>query len=256
MQILEGAEPIRSAGVGARADTAVLLVHGLTSSPQMVRPVAERAAEQGYAVSAPLLPGHGTRWQDLATTRYADWLRAVLAAAEELRAGHRTVVAFGVSLGGALVTDVAARRPELLDGLVLVNPAFAATDWRLKVIPHLKHLVPVAQAIADDIRRPGPPRELAYAWTPLKAFDSFVEQWPRLVEQLPLVQQPVLLVRSRHDKVVPPVSAEAFLGAVGSDDVTVRWLEDSAHVAPLDHDAEDLISFTLDFVDRMASDGG
>jgi len=70
------------------------------------------------------------------------------------------------------------------------------------------------------------------------------------------VQQPVLLMRSRHDKVVPPVSAEAFLGAVGSDDVTVRWLEDSAHVAPLDHDAEDLISFTLDFVDRMASDGG
>lgn len=256
MQILEGAEPIRSAGVGDRAGCAVLLLHGLTSSPQMVRPVADALAEQGYAVAAPLLPGHGTRWQDLAKTRYADWLRCVVTAAEELRSGHRTVVAFGVSLGGALASDVAARRPELLDGLVLVNPAFAATDWRLRVIPHVKHLVPVAQALADDIRRPGPPRELAYRWTPLKAFDSFVEQWPRLVEQLPLVKQPVLLLRSRHDALVPPVSAETFLGAVGSDDVTVRWLERSAHVAPLDHDAPELISATLDFVDRMASDGG
>ncbi|WP_114908199.1 alpha/beta hydrolase [Ornithinimicrobium murale] len=251
MQILQGAQPHRSSGAGEHADTAVLVLHGITSTPQMVRPVAEHLAEEGFAVSAPLLPGHGTTWQDLATTRYADWLAAVVASLEALRAEHSTVVTFGVSMGGALVTDVAARRPELVDGLVLVNPAFGATDWRLRVIPHLKHVVPVAQGIADDIRRDGPPRELAYRWTPLKAFDSFVEQWPRLVRQLPDVHQPVLLVRSRHDQVVPPVSAETFLGAVGSQDVTVRWLEDSGHVAPLDHDAEELIAITSEFVGRM-----
>lgn len=256
MQILEGAEPFHSPGVGERADTAVLLVHGLTSSPQMVRPVAEHLAEQGYAVSAPLLPGHGTRWQHLASTRYADWLRAIVEAAAELRARHRRLVGFGVSLGGALVTDVAARRPHLLDGLVLVNPAFAATDWRLRVIPRLKHLVPIAQSLADDIVRQGPPRELAYRWTPLKAFDSFTRQWPRLVRELPHVRQPVLLLRSRHDRVVPALSAETFLAGVGSDDVTVRWLEESAHVATLDHDAPALIAATLDFVDKVARDGG
>lgn len=256
MQILQGAEPFQSAGSGARAETAVLVLHGITSTPQMVRPVAERLAEQGYAVSAPLLPGHGTRWQEMAGTRYADWLRATLAALEELRAGHRQVVAFGVSMGGALITDVAAHRPDLVDALVLVNPAFAANDWRLPVIRHLKHLLPVAQGIGDDIRRAGPPRELAYRWTPLKAFDSFIEQWPRLVRALPRVHQPVLLVRSRHDRVVPPVSAETFLARVGSEDVTVRWLAESGHVAPLDHDAEELISLTLGFVDRMVRDDG
>lgn len=251
MQILAGAEPFESPGVGEHAQTAVLLMHGITSTPQMVRPVAERLTADGYAVSAPRLPGHGTRWQDMARTRYADWLAAVVSSLESLRAEHETVVAFGVSMGGALVTDVAARRPDLIDGLVLVNPAFAATDWRLRVISRVKHLVPVAQGIADDIRRPGPPRELAYRWTPLRAFDSFVEQWPRLVGQLPDVHQPVLLVRSRHDRVVPPLSAETFLGAVGSEDVTVHWLEESGHVAPLDHDAEELIAITRDFVGRM-----
>ncbi|MCK0111682.1 alpha/beta fold hydrolase [Ornithinimicrobium sp. F0845] len=251
MQIIAGAEPFESPGVGERAQTAVLLMHGITSTPQMVRPVAEQLTADGYAVSAPRLPGHGTRWQDMARTRYADWLGAVVASLEALRADHETVVAFGVSMGGALVTDVAARRPDLIDGLVLVNPAFAAADWRLKVIPKVKHLVPVAQGIADDIRRPGPPRELAYRWIPLRAFDSFIEQWPRLVRQLPDVHQPVLLFRSRHDRVVPPVSAETFLGAVGSTDVTVHWLEESGHVAPLDHDAEELIALTRDFVGRM-----
>ncbi|WP_256839996.1 alpha/beta hydrolase [Ornithinimicrobium faecis] len=251
MQILQGAHPHQSAGVGEHAGTAVLLLHGITSTPQMVRPVAEHLADQGFAVSSPLLPGHGTTWQDMATTRYADWLAATVSSLEALRAEHETVVGFGVSMGGALLSDVAARRPELIDALVLVNPAFAATDWRLKVIPHVKSLVPVAQALADDIRRAGPPRELAYRWTPLKAFDSFVEQWPRLVRQLPDVHQPVLLVRSRHDRIVPPVSAETLLGAIGSEDVTVQWLEDSGHVAPLDHDAEELIALTTQFVGRM-----
>lgn len=249
--MLQGAHPHRSPGAGEHAGTAVLLLHGLTSTPQMVRPVAEHLAEQGFAVSAPLLPGHGTTWRQMATTRYAGWLAAVVSSLEELRAEHDTVVVFGVSMGGALATDVAARRPELIDAMVLVNPAFAATDWRLKVIPHVKSFVPVAQGIADDVRREGPPRELAYPWTPLKAFDSFIEQWPRLVRQLPEVHQPVLLVRSRHDRVVPPISAETFLGAVGSEDVTVRWLEESGHVAPLDHDAEELIAITTQFVGRM-----
>lgn len=252
MQILEGAEPFHSPGSGQRADTAVLVMHGMTSSPQMVRPVADRIAEHGYAVSAPLLPGHGTTWQEMSRTRYADWLGAVVSALQGLRANHRTVVAFGVSMGGALITDVAARRPELVDGLVLVNPAFAATDWRLKVIPHLKHVVPVYKGLGDDIRREGAPRELAYTMTPLKAFDSFVEQWPRLVQELPEVRQPVLLVRSRHDRVVPAISGDVFLAGVGSDDVTVTWLEESAHVAPLDHDAEQLIEGTLEFVDRVS----
>ncbi|USQ77566.1 alpha/beta hydrolase [Ornithinimicrobium cryptoxanthini] len=255
MQILEGAEPFHSPGSGQRADTAVLVMHGMTSSPQMVRPVADRIAEQGYAVSAPLLPGHGTTWQEMSRTRYADWLAAVVAALEELRASHRTVVAFGVSMGASLVTDVAARRPELIDGLVLVNPAFAADDWRLKVIPLVKHVVPAIQGIGDDIRREGPPREMAYALTPLKAFDSFVEQWPRLVRELPEIRQPVMLVRSRHDSVVPAVSCDVFLAEVGSDDVTVTWLEESAHVAPLDHDAEQLIEGTLEFVNRVSGHG-
>src|SRR5690606_985767 len=144
------------------------MVHGITSTPQMVRPVAERVAEEGYAVAAPLLPGRGTRWQDMARTRYADWLGAVVLAAEELRREHRTVVAFGVSLGGALVTDIAARRPGLFDGLVPVNPGVIATDRRLRVIPHRKHLVPVAQGTAAPSRRSGPPPRRACRWTPAK----------------------------------------------------------------------------------------
>lgn len=245
---MPGAEPVASEGCGERARTGVLLCHGITATPQMVRPVADRLAAQGYAVRAPLLPGHGTSWQQMSRTRYRDWLGAVEAAAEELRRGRDTVLALGVSLGGALVTDLAHGRPDLVDGLVLVNPAFAASDPRLKVLPVLKHVLPRLRGIADDIAREGPPRELAYAWTPLKPLHSFVEQWPRITAALPTVTVPVLLLRSRHDHVVPALSGDLFLERVGSRDVREAWLERSAHVATLDHDADLLIEQTLDFV--------
>jgi esterase/lipase len=44
---------------GARDDLGVLVLHGLGSTVQSVRPLAEGLAERGFAVSAPLLPGHG-----------------------------------------------------------------------------------------------------------------------------------------------------------------------------------------------------
>lgn len=250
---MAGAEPFRADGSGERGQVGVLCVHGLTSTPQMIRPVAEHLAGLGYAVRAPLLPGHGTTWQLMNRTRYADWLGVVEQSAYELQEGKRAVVAVGVSLGGALVTDLALTHPGLVDGLVLVNPAFAATDPRLVTLPVVKHLVPSLAGLANDIRRSEGPRELAYDRLPLKAFHSFVQQWPQLLSRLPQLTVPVLLARSAHDAVVPPLSGERFLDRVGSRDVTQLLLPNSAHVATLDHDADLLLGATAEFVERVTA---
>ena len=63
VKILEGAEgySLGDGPVGA------LFCHGFTSSPQNMRLLADHLVERGIAVRAPLLPGHGTTWQDLNT---------------------------------------------------------------------------------------------------------------------------------------------------------------------------------------------
>jgi carboxylesterase len=254
MQTMSGVEEFHSIGSGTRARTGVLVVHGITSTPQGMGPVSAHLAELGYAVSAPVLPGHGTSVKDMLPTRYDDWLARVEDRAEQLRLRCDRVVAVGMSLGGALATDLAARRPDLVDALVLINPGFGSEDPRLRLLPVLKHVMPTFPGLADEIRRPGPPRELAYERLPLKAFASLVERWPGLREDFAKVTQPVLLFRSAYDRVVPPSAARAFLDGVGSEDVTEVWLRDSGHVATLDYDQAELLQRTAAFVARIGEE--
>src|SRR5690606_16933768 len=58
-----GAEPFSAPG----GPVGVLLCHGFTGSPASMVPWGRRLAEQGHTVTVPLLPGHGTTWQEMNT---------------------------------------------------------------------------------------------------------------------------------------------------------------------------------------------
>ena len=62
----------------------MLVLHGFTGSPVSVRPWAQALADDGLTVRLPLLPGHGTRWQDLNDTRWTDWFATAEASYEDL----------------------------------------------------------------------------------------------------------------------------------------------------------------------------
>ncbi len=81
-------------------------------------------------------------------------------------------------------------------------------------------------------------RELGYDRVPLHAAHS-LRNFFRLVDrELPQVTQPLLLMRSPQDHVVPPADSARILSRVSSVDVTEVLLEQSYHVATLDYDAE------------------
>ena len=70
--------------------------------------------------------------------------------------------------------------------------------------------------------------------------------------ELPQVTQPLLLLHSPQDHVVPPADSARILGRVSSTDVREVLLEQSYHVATLDHDAERIFAESLAFVERLA----
>lgn len=246
MAILPGAEPFSSDG----SSTGVLLCHGFTSTPQSLRPWAEHLAAAGYSVRLPLLPGHGTSWQELNTTRWPQWYDAVDRSFQELRQRCEYVVAGGLSMGAALATRLAQEHGPRVSGLVLVNPAYRLDDRRLLGVPLIKHAVPSMPGIGSDIKKQGPV-ELAYPRTPLRALHSMMQMWAVVVRDLPEVTQPVLLLRSSVDHVVPASSSALLRAKVSSPDVIEVVLNDSFHVAPLDNDAPRIFAESVDFVERV-----
>ena len=114
----------------------------------------------------------------------------------------------------------------------------------------LKHVLASMPGIASDIAQPDR-TELAYDRTPLKALHSFVKAFPEVVRDLPQVTQPLLLMRSAVDHVVPAKSSQLVLSRVSSKDVTEIVLERSFHVATLDYDADVIERETLAFIRRV-----
>lgn len=87
----------------------ILLIHGLTDSPYYMKELGDIFYEKGYNVVGILLPGHGTKPEDLHDVKLAQWQAAVdkgLSIARRL--GGETSIG-GFSTGGALALDAVAR---------------------------------------------------------------------------------------------------------------------------------------------------
>jgi carboxylesterase len=240
------ADPDRTGG----RKIGVLLSHGFTGSPFAMMPWARSLHEQGYAVSVPRLPGHGTTWQEMNKTRWDDWYGEIQRALDNLCVENDVVFAAGLSMGGALVLQAAIDRGSDVAGLMLVNPAVSTERKDVIALPVLKYLVRTFPAIGNDIKKPGV-QEHSYDKTPLKAAHSMFRGMRQLRAQLGRVTCPVLLFTSREDHVVDGSTARHLRRSLGTPRLVEISLEDSYHVATLDHDAALIERESARFIEQV-----
>lgn len=250
MTSVPGAVAFSSEGSGANAGTGVLLSHGFTGSPVSLAAWARYLAGQGYAVSLPLLPGHGTTWRDLARTPWQKWYAAYDRAYDELAGRTGTVVAGGLSMGGALALRLAAHRP--VAGVAVVNPGLSIADPRARYSHLLRWVLPSVPAIGNSIKLPGQD-EGAYGRTPVGGVHQLSLLFRDTVASLPQVTAPTLVFRSTVDPIVPESSMDLLRSRLGSADLEVVPLENSYHVATMDHDAPLIFEKSHLFIQRVGA---
>ncbi len=249
MQIVPGAEPWSADG----NDIGVLVLHGFTGSPAATRPWGERLAAEGWTVRVPLMPGHGLpRWQDANATTWHDWYGEVERNFLELRARCRAVFTMGLSVGGAMSLRLAQEHHDDVTGLVLVNPAVLSENKLMPLLPILSRVLDGFPAATNDIAKPGQD-EIAYPRMPLKALRSLTEFWGLVRNDLPRVDQPLLLLNSAQDHLIETSSSDYVMEHVSSPDKVRVVLPDSYHVATLDYDAEVIFSDSIEFVRRLTA---
>jgi carboxylesterase len=226
-------------------------MHGFTGCPQSMRGLAQAFAAAGFTVELPLLPGHGTSVDDMATTTFADWSAAAERAYDDLAARCTRVVVAGLSMGGTLAAWLATRHHEIA-GLVIVNGAF---EFQPEVRDGVEQLV--AQGV---LRIPGPGNdvadpdqtELAYTETPTAQLLSLLDAVDGLQSDLPGISCPSLVITSEQDHVVQPASSDHYAALVGGP-VERMTLTRSFHVATIDYERADIEARAVEFATRVTA---
>lgn len=228
---------------------AVLVLHGFTAGPAGLLPWARALAGAGYTVDLPLLPGHGTSWQDLAGTRYTQILEAVHQRYAALAATHSRVFVAGLSMGGALALNLAST--HAVAGLALVNPGLTIASPLAPFTGALRFVAPSVAAIANDIAKPGG-NEHAYDRTPVAGVHELRKLFKDTATRLGSITAPVLVFRSDTDHVVPESSLRVLrAGLKPGVHLEVKRLTRSYHVATLDHEAEEIFARTIEFFQEV-----
>lgn len=246
MPLMPGAQPFAAEG----DDLGVLVLHGLAGSPAGVAPWGQHLADAGHTVRVPRLPGHGTRWQDLNLTTWEDWYTEAERNLALLARRCPCVVVMGLSVGGTLALRLAQVHADRVRALVLVNPPVQSERRALRLLPLAARIVPSLPGLTNDIKREGVD-EGGYDRLPLKAVLSETRLWSAVKKDIHRVEQPVLLFRSADDHVTEPSNAAWILANIHSEDATEVVLENSYHVATLDHDAPALFAQSLEFAERV-----
>lgn len=245
MNSLPDHSPFSSAFQGDGTRIGVVLSHGFTASPHGLRAWAQSLADAGFAVRMPLLPGHGTTWQELARIRWPQWHNALDAAYLDLDAECDHVFVAGLSMGGTLALRIAATRP--VSGVILVNPGLVIDDPRAPLAGILKLVLKSTPAIANDILKPGMD-EGAYLRTPVAAAHEVHKMFRDTIRLLPRITAPVRVFRSAVDHVVSDSSIAALRRGLTHAPLTLTVLPNSYHVATLDNDAETIFRGSTDFI--------
>lgn len=244
--IMAGAEPFAAHG----GPHGALVLHGFTGTPQSMRGLADALTGAGFAVELPLLPGHGTSVEDMATTGWADWSAAAEAAYQKIAARCDRVVVVGLSMGGTLTVWLATRHPEIA-GIAVINGLVepAAPALRQMADMMIAQGVPEVPGIGSDIAEPGI-EEVAYDRTPIVCTVSLLDALEPLKAGLAAITSPVLIFTSPEDHIVPPVSSDTLAAGV-SGPVERVALDRSYHVATLDYDRELIERETVSFAQRV-----
>lgn len=241
---------------GCDDDVGVVLVHGFTGSPYEVRYLGEQLAHGGFAVSAPLLPGHGTMQGDLDATTWMDWTVAVERAVDAMRARCEKVAIVGQSLGGLLALYTASHRRDVACVASLAAPLWfdglSAHVAALTTRGVLRCVRAIPKLGGSDVRDKRVKAENpCYPAIPTKALAQLLAFFRVVDGELANVTQPVLVVHAHRDHTAPVACAKYIAEATRA--VRMRLLDNSYHLIAADVDRDIVAAEVIQFLRRYAA---
>ena len=237
----------------------VLLLHGYIGSPKDFGDLPNALRAAGFRVSAPLLPGHGTKPTDMKPLKVEELMSAVREAYLTLRRECDSVAIVGFSMGGSLAIQL-VRDPELPlpEALVLASPHFGVTyrwygilppeTWARMCAPLIPNLIK-GKAFVMLNRREAVDEIYSYDIVPTRSavmLNTLAHEVRKAPLRMPA--EDVLVVYSAGDHAASPSGTRKVVKRWGLLETSQLVLTRSNHHIFHDYDREAVIENIVDFL--------
>jgi carboxylesterase len=256
--------------------TAVVLLHGLCSTPDELLTVQSALRARGYPVHPLSIEGYS--FDALAPMQHAapyeHWLDSVQAQVKALRAQHERVMLVGISAGSSLALGAAIRCGTDVDALVLMSTTLRFDGW---AIPRTQFLLPLAfytplGRFWQYRERPpyGVKNERVRAWIERELRHRKVSRAGSSVIGVDHLREHDRLIRHvrrnlasvRCDNVLALHAQQDEVASVANLDILARGLRcrafrtvvvaNSYHMITIDNDRQQVVRETVSFADAVA----
>jgi len=118
----------------------VLLIHGLTGTPNEMKGLANFFYRRGYSVLCPRLAHHGEPLHILKRAKWQEFYQSVKETLLKIPT-DQTIFVAGLSMGALLALLLAEEFPERISGVTCLSPTLFYDGWN---IPWSHYLLPLA----------------------------------------------------------------------------------------------------------------
>lgn len=217
---------------------AILLLHGFTSSPAVYRQIIPSLKDYD-AIYCPILPGHANSIDAFSKSTSEQWLDCSYSAYLSLASNYEKIDVLGLSLGGLLALNVSNKFP--VNHLYLLAPAIKLNGWLtgwLWAAFFLKFLgLSKIQNRGGNLRS-DKFQEITYRQLPINSIIQLLSLIKNYYFKEPTC--PTDLFLGRFDEVVDSYAVANLFANTSS--TKIHWLENSAHVLPIDADYQYIVS--------------
>jgi len=214
-----------------------LLIHGFTGTPAHMHLLGEFLHGKGYTVSGILLPGHGTKPEDMEKTTWQDWLSASEKALSDLKKQCKKVYVVGLSMGGLLALLLSSKYQ--VNKVVSISTPIHIYDRLAPFACIGKYFIRFKKWNSKKVCDKSDEEYcIGYSMIPVKCVPDLLVLIKKVKKAFDKVTCPALVIQSRADEMVLPKSAEIIYNNIASKQKALMWLDHSRHVCILDLEKE------------------
>lgn len=255
-------------------EDAVLLLHGLQSSPAELQPIAKRLHQAGYTVHVPHIKGYGFMQGDTprSVTHWQNWHQTALDEFRTLKQRHKTVSLGGLCIGATLSLSIAAELGDEVAALTLLATTLWYDGWSIpwyRFLRHIGYYSPVRYLYSYREREPFGlknkqlrkwiAREMSHKDSSIVGASKLnlpaIQEAERMIksvkQSLQRVTAPAIIIHAEEDDVASPRNARYVAAHIGSRKIESIMLHNSYHMITVDNDRELVSSETIRFFNSI-----